>query len=231
MPTILIADDDPHIRDVVHYALARQGHAVIACADGAAALARARAGGVDLLVLDVLMPELDGLAVCRALRAGGANAPPIVYLSSRGEEVDRILGLELGGDDYLPKPFSPRELATRVDVVLRRAGAHGQDRPPRLAWGPLEMSVDRHEVRAGGVVVELTVTEFAVLRALLERPGRLHTRAELIARAYPHDHHITMRTIDTHVRRIRAKLRAHGLDPVETVHGLGYRTADGGGAR
>src|SRR5262245_4355566 len=121
MPTILVADDEAHIRDVVQYALERDGFRVVTAADGAQALERVRAGGVDLVVLDVLMPELDGLAVCRALRA--ERSVPIVFLSSRAEEVDRILGLELGGDDYVVKPFSPRELATRVKAVLRRAGA------------------------------------------------------------------------------------------------------------
>src|SRR5262245_46762198 len=121
MPTILVVDDEAHIRDVVQYALEREGFQVLTAADGGAALARLKAGGVDLVVLDILMPELDGLSVCRRLRAEGHL--PIIFLSSRGEEVDRILGLELGGDDYVAKPFSPRELATRVKAVLRRGGA------------------------------------------------------------------------------------------------------------
>src|SRR5262245_16041171 len=121
MATILVVDDDSHIREVIQYALAQEGHAVELAADGGAAWTRVQAGGVDLLVLDVLMPGMDGLTLCRRLRATADGGPPIVFLSSRGEEFDRVLGLELGGDDYLPKPFGPRELVTRVNAVLRRA--------------------------------------------------------------------------------------------------------------
>jgi two-component system OmpR family response regulator len=231
MPTILVVDDDAHIRDVVQYALEREGFRVAACADGSAALARIAAGGVDLVVLDVLMPELDGLSLCRRIRQG--SRLPIIFLSSRGEEVDRILGLELGGDDYVPKPFSPRELATRVKAVLRRAGAPSLETPAAtLAHGRLEMDLPRHEVRVGTARVDLTVTEFELLRALLERPGRVLTRTQLIReagramRAPGDEYHITERTIDTHIRRIRAKLRPFDIDPIETVHGLGYKASE-----
>src|SRR5262249_14461352 len=145
----------------------------------------------------------------------------------RGDVVDRITGIELGADDYLAKPFSPRELVTRVHAVLRRVVAgSGTPRADVLRHGPLALDRDRHEVRVGERRVDLTATEFAVLEALLARPGRLLTRAQLIRFAYDDGHHITERTIDTHVRRIRAKLRAEGVDPVETVHGLGYKSPD-----
>jgi two-component system OmpR family response regulator len=224
MATILIADDERHIRDVVRYALEREGLTVEEAPDGRQALDRVRRGGVDLLVLDVLMPELDGLGVCRKLRDGDARRLPIIFLSSRGEEIDRILGLELGGDDYLAKPFSPRELATRVKAVLRRAAGPPDDAPV-LVHGAVRVDVAAHEVTVAGARVELTATELALLRALLERPGRVLTRAQLIQRAYVHDNHITWRTIDTHVRRIRAKMRGLGADPIETVHGVGYKAA------
>jgi two-component system OmpR family response regulator len=228
VPTILVVDDEAHIREVVQYALAREGYDVVTAGDGRAALARVRAGGVDLVVLDILMPELDGLAVCRKLRE--TSAIPIIFLSSRAEEVDRILGLELGGDDYLTKPFSPRELATRVKAVLRRVagGAGGAGGAPgeRLAHDRLTLDIPCHEVRVDGTKVDLTVTEFGVLQALLERPGRVLTRSQLIDRVRSEDYHITERTIDTHIRRIRAKLRPFDLDPIETVHGLGYKAAE-----
>lgn len=226
MPTILVVDDEAHIRDVVQYALTREGHVVETAVDGRVALERLGRGGIDLVVLDILMPELDGLSLCRKVRE--TSSVPIIFLSSRAEEVDRILGLELGGDDYVPKPFSPRELATRVRAVLRRSALRdgAPERGPLLVHGTLEVDSERHEVRVAGAKVELTATEFEVLRALLQRPGRLLTRSQLIERAYEGDHHVTERTIDTHIRRIRAKLRALGVDPIETVHGLGYRSTE-----
>ena len=222
--TVLVVDDEAHIVDVVRYALERDGFAVLAAGDGRAALTLLESRRVDLVVLDILMPELDGLSLLRQLRAGAG--PPVILLSSRAEEVDRILGLELGGDDYVVKPFSPRELATRVKAVLRRLGRGPGAGEPILCHGPVEVDVGRHEVRVRGDRVDLTVTEFGLLRALLERPGRVLSRAQLIERAYLHDNHVTERTIDTHIRRLRAKVSPHGLDPVETVHGVGYRAAE-----
>jgi two-component system OmpR family response regulator len=221
MATILIVDDDAHIREVVQYTLEREGHAVVTARNGVEALARAADSAVDLVLLDVLMPELDGLAVCRRLRA--QRALPIIFLSSRAEEVDRVLGLELGGDDYVTKPFSPRELAARVQAVLRRTSAPAPGDPGRVTRGRLVLDVPGHEARVDGTAIELTVTEFAILRALLEHPGRVWTRAQIIARVRADDFRMTERTIDTHVRRIRGKLRGHDLDPIETVHGLGYK--------
>jgi two-component system OmpR family response regulator len=218
MATILVVDDEAHIRDVVQYALEREGHHVVSAADGREALAKA--AGVDLVLLDILMPELDGLAVCRRLRA--ERALPIIFLSSRAEEVDRVLGLDLGGDDYVTKPFSPRELVARVNAVLRRSLGPP---PALLAAGRLTLDVAAHEARVDGTLIELTVTEFGILGVLLEAPGRVWSRQQLIARVRADDFRMTERTIDTHVRRIRGKLRPHGLDPIETVHGLGYKAA------
>ena len=223
MPTILIADDEAHIRDVVQYALEREGHVVIPAATGDEALARVRQGGIDLVILDVLMPEGDGLSVCRTLRA--TESLPIMFLSSRGEEVDRILGLELGGDDYLVKPFSPRELATRVKALLRRAGGVGPTAEKLLTYGRLRVDPAAHTVRVDDTLVDFTATEFGLLSALLERPGHVLSRAQLIDRVRDPDTHVTERTIDTHVRRIRAKLRSFKVDPIETVHGVGYKAA------
>ena len=223
MPAVLVVDDDAHLREVARFALARAGHSVELACDGAAALDRIARGGIDLVVLDVLMPELDGLAVCRRLRAHGRL--PIVFLSSRGEEADRVLGLELGADDYLTKPFSPRELVARVAAVLRRSGP-GDDVPerrPPLALGELTIDRDRHEVLARGEPLTVTATELRLLAALALHRGRVLSRGQLIATVYGGDHHISERTIDTHVRNLRAKLAARGCDPIETIHGVGYR--------
>jgi len=228
MPTILVVDDEPRIRDVVQYALEREGFRVICAADGSDALARMESAAVDLVVLDILMPELDGLSVCRAIRKH--SSVPIIFLSSRAEEIDRIMGLELGGDDYVTKPFSPRELAIRVKTVLRRMSPQSAGESAVVTHGAIEMDPSKHEVRVRGERLSLTVTEFAVLQALLERPGRVLSRAQLIDRAYDHDNHITERTMDTHIRRIRAKMRPWGVDPIETVHGLGYKAGEPGGA-
>ena len=224
MATILVVDDDAHIREVVQYTLERDGHAVVSAKNGVEALDRASDGAIDLVLLDVLMPELDGLAVCRKLRA--QRAVPIIFLSSRGEEVDRVLGLEMGGDDYVTKPFSPRELAARVGAVLRRTSAPApaaSEPAGQVKRGRLVLDLPAHELRVDGAAVELTVTEFAILRALLEHPGRVWSRTQIIARVRADDFRMTERTIDTHVRRIRAKLRGYTLDPIETVHGLGYK--------
>jgi two-component system OmpR family response regulator len=225
MATLLVVDDDAHLREVARFALARAGHAVELACDGVAALERVARGGVDLVVLDVLMPELDGLSVCRRLR----GQVPIVFLSSRGEELDRVLGLEYGADDYLAKPFSPRELVARVAAVLRRAAPAASAAPvparPPLAIGGVAIDRDRHEVRVAGEPLAVTATELRLLAALAEHGGRVLSRAQLIAAAYGDDHHITARTIVTHIRNLRAKLASAGAPVIETVHGVGYRSS------
>ncbi|HUQ07946.1 MAG TPA: response regulator transcription factor [Kofleriaceae bacterium] len=226
MSRVLVADDEAHIREVVQYALVRDGHTVDLAVNGEEALVRLRQGGIDLVILDVLMPELDGLSVCRRVRA--TARVPIIFLSSRTEETDRVLGLELGGDDYVTKPFSPRELAARVKAVLRRTtdDADAIDPPPPpLVRGRLTIDRARAECTIDGHhVIPLTVTELRLLAALFEHPGRVLSRTQLITCAYDGDHHVTARTVDTHVRNIRAKLAVHGVDPIATVHGLGYRS-------
>lgn len=229
MKQILVVDDDPHLRDVVVYTLQREGHAVTAVNDGRAALDALlgpAARPFDLVVLDILMPEVDGLEVCRRLRGSARSAVPVVFLSSRDEEIDKVLGLEMGGDDYVTKPFSPRELAARVKAVLRRADAASA--PPSeastpLRVGPVVLDVARHEVRCRETALKLTVTEFGLLASLMERPGVVLSRAQLMERAYAYDNLITERTIDTHVKRVRRKFRDAGHDPIETVHGVGYK--------
>lgn len=223
MPTILVTDDDPHLREVVRYALARQGFTVVEATNGVEALAAVATHRPDLLVLDVVMPELDGIETCRRIRQ--TSRLPIVFLSSRDEELDRVLGIELGGDDYLTKPFSTRELVARVKAVLRRTAAPAVEAQAEdtLRAGPIRLDPVEHRVFAHDQELVLTVTEFAILRALMRRPGKVYTREELTDLAYGENYHLAERTLDSHIRRIRAKFREHDLDPVETVHGLGYR--------
>ena len=224
---VLVVDDEKRIREVVEYALAKAGFRVTTAADGEQGLAAFEADEPDVVVLDVMLPGSDGLEVCRRIRA--KRPTPIVFLSARNDEVDRIVGLELGGDDYLTKPFSPRELVARVRAVLRRfdsAAAVPSPERRTLRHGELVVDPERHEVSHAGRRVVLTATEFALLAALVERPGVVFTRAQLMRRAYDSDVHVTERTLDTHVRRIRAKFRALGADPIETVHGVGYRAGE-----
>jgi len=220
---ILVADDDGHIREVVRYALEQAGHVVIEAADGTAALFAVEREPLDLAVLDIVMPGPDGLEICRRAQARGA--PPILFLTSREGEIDRILGLELGADDYLTKPFSPRELVARVRAVLRRTAVRREAATPGLLrHRGLELDVERHRCRVESREVALTATEFTLLVALMGRPGKVYGRDELVELAYGCDHHITWRTVDSHVRRIRAKLAVAGAaEPIETVHGVGYR--------
>ncbi|MEM1030552.1 MAG: response regulator transcription factor [Myxococcota bacterium] len=232
--TILIVDDEARIRDVVQYALERESYRVLVAEDGAAALTTWQQVPVDLIVLDIMLPERDGLDVCRRIRESGSRTP-VLFLSARGDEVDRVVGLELGGDDYLTKPFSPRELVARVRAVLRRAQPEATQPPAAqvpagVVYGPLRVDVSRHEVSVRGVSVILTATELGILAALLERPGVVLSRGQLLKRAYAYDNLITERTIDTHVRRIRAKCRPHDFDPIATVYGVGYKIAPVDGA-
>ncbi|AGC45089.1 DNA-binding response regulator [Myxococcus stipitatus DSM 14675] len=224
-PTILVVDDDPHLRDIVRFALEQGGFRVEEAPDGQAAVDHVRRAPPALIVLDIMMPEMDGLEVCRAVRR--SHELPIVFLSSRDDEVDRILGLELGGDDYLTKPFSPRELVARVKAVLRRARptpkAPTDARPP-LSRGPLKLDEELFRAWWSEKEVVLTVTEFHLLAALLRVPGKVFTRDEMMTRVYD-DGVVSERTIDSHVRRVRQKFAAAGGEVIETVHGLGYRLA------
>ncbi|HCH65697.1 MAG: two-component system response regulator CreB [Deltaproteobacteria bacterium] len=226
---ILIVDDDPRLREVVRYALSQAGFRVREAGDGRAALHAIEESLPDLVVLDVVMPEIDGVEVCRRIRQH--SSVPVVFLSSKGEEVDRVLGLELGGDDYLSKPFSPRELVSRIKAVLRRVRPRSEaPKPPiepepsnAIRVGRVQMDVDRHRTTVDHEEINLTATEFRLLRVLLERPGVVFTRAKLVESAYPGNHYVSDRTLDSHIRRIRRKLRDVGLDPIETVHGVGFR--------
>ncbi len=225
---IALVDDERNIRELVGYALRQEGYRVSAFADGQEAWDGLRAGLPDLLILDILMPRLDGLELCRRVRAVSAQVP-IIFLTSKDEEFDRVLGLELGADDYLCKPFSARELVARVRVLFRRAALNRRPEPPAeweaVRCGSLCLDLARHEARWRDRLLSLTVTEFRILHALVRLPGHVRTREQLLQEGYPHDQYMSDRTIDSHVKRLRRKLEeAHpGFDGIETVYGLGYR--------
>jgi two-component system OmpR family response regulator len=225
MRKVLVVDDDAHIRDVVCFALRRAGYQPLGAADGKAGLEMAARELPALVILDILMPELDGTAVCRRLRA--ASDVPIIFLTSKDEEMDRILGLELGADDYVVKPFSPGELVARVKAVLRRKGGSAGPEAERLVRGELLIDLEAHTASWAGTEVALTATEFSLLRAIAAQPRRAFTRDNLMTAAYANARFVSDRTIDSHVRHIRAKFQALGGDPIETVHGVGYKLAAG----
>lgn len=220
---ILVVDDDPHIREVICFALDKAGHANASAADGESALAQIDRIAPRLIVLDVGMPGLDGLGVCREVRK--TSDVPILFLSARDEEIDRVLGLEIGGDDYVTKPFSPRELIARIGTILRRSeGARQSPETERLEKGGLSLDPDRRLTLYAGKAVALTAVEFGILRTLAQRPGIVFTREQLMDSAYAGRVHVSDRTVDSHVRNIRAKLAEAGCaNAVETVHGVGFR--------
>jgi two-component system, OmpR family, phosphate regulon response regulator PhoB len=220
---VLIVEDEPDIRELLAFHLEREGYHVTRSRTGADALRQVRARPPDLILLDLMLPELGGLDVCRRLRQDPRTASvPIVMLTARGEEVDRILGLELGADDYIVKPFSPKEVVARVRAVLRRAGARDGAAP--VVSGRLVIDPDRHTVRVDAAAIELTPKEFDLLRALAEARGRVLSREFLLDRVwgYASAGEIESRTVDVHVRRLRMKLGDEG-QRITTVKGVGYR--------
>jgi DNA-binding response OmpR family regulator len=222
---ILVAEDDPKQSKLIRDYLEREGHSVLTTDNGRTALELARARRPDLIVLDVMMPEVDGLDVCRVLRV--ESSVPILLLTARSTEADLLLGLDLGADDYMTKPYSPRELTARVRVLLRRAGASHTPSGPILVHD-IEIDTVRYEVRIAGQPVALTVKEFGLLRVLAADPGRVFTRAQLIELVFGFDNHVQERTIDAHILNLRRKIEADPAAPgyVLTVPGRGYRFAD-----
>ena len=222
--TILIVDDDPHIRQLLVFALAKVGLETREAADGEAALASVAERAPDLVVLDINMPRLDGLEVCRRLRARGDL--PILFLSSRDDEIDRVLGIELGADDYVVKPFSPREVVARVQAILRRTGAKAEAAPADglIVRGRLTLDPEAWSARWAGAEVSLTVTEFTILKTLAATPTKVFSRDAIIDRLRGPGFAVTDRTIDSHVRNLRAKFAGiGGHDVIETRAGIGYR--------
>ena len=222
---ILVVDDDQHIREVICVALRKAGMVPQEARDGKEALSRFTADRPELIVLDVGMPELDGLEVCRQVRK--SSDVPILFLSARDEEIDRVLGLEIGGDDYVTKPFSPRELVARVNVILRRVTSRETDRGGTgnlLVRGGLSVDPLQHVAQFAGCDITLTAMEFEILKTLLSRPSVVFNRERIMTAAYQMNIQVSDRTIDSHVRNIRAKLAAKGCDnAIDTVHGVGFR--------
>ncbi len=223
MGQILVVEDEPDIRDLVVLHLTREGFRCRTAGNGAEALREARAARPDLVVLDLMLPGMDGLEVCRRLRAEPATAGvPIIMLTAKADEVDRVVGLELGADDYVAKPFSPKELVARVRAVLRRSRA--PDHAPVLRTGTLALDAARHVAMLDERALALTPKEFDLLQALMESAGRVLSREQLLNRVwgYAHAEEIESRTVDVHVRRLRAKLGPEGRR-ITTVTGVGYR--------
>jgi len=228
-PLVAIVDDEAHLRETVSRALRGDGYRTTAYTNGMEAWQSFEESLPDLVILDIIMPRMDGLELCRRIR-GVSQMVPIMFLTSRDEEFDRVLGLELGADDYLCKPFSLRELTARVKVLFRRSGARAEasgraEGGDNVAVGSLTLDTERFTAAWKGLPVRLTVTEFRILHALARQPGYVRTREQLLAEAFPQDAYMSDRTIDCHIRRIRGKLEELDTtyDGIETLYGLGYR--------
>jgi two-component system phosphate regulon response regulator PhoB len=219
---ILIVDDEKDIRELLAFQLQQHGFSTETASNGEEALDKVEEKAPDLIILDLMMPKMDGAEVCRTLKREEKNRRiPIIMLTAKGEEIDRVVGFELGADDYVAKPFSPRELALRVKAVLKRV-ATPSDPAEFLTYKDLQVDVARHRVTVANKAVELTSTEFKLLTTLLQRRGRVQTRDHLLETVWGYDYVGFTRTVDTHIRRLRAKLGAAG-DCIETVRGVGYR--------
>ena len=216
---ILIVEDETDVADLLTLNLRKAGYKVSTAADGVTGLQKARDDKPDFIILDLMLPKMSGLEVCRILKSDAATAQmPILMLTAKAEEIDRIVGLEFGADDYVTKPFSPREIVLRIRAIFRR----GEKPEERFHAGPISIDPARHEVRVNGKQVHLTSIEFKLLQRLMQRRGRVQDRDRLLNEVWGYETVIDTRTVDTHVRRLREKLGKAG-DAVETVRGFGYR--------
>lgn len=224
---ILIVDDDRNIVDLVQTYLEKDDYRVHTAYDGLRALEIVRQGRPDLIILDLMLPGMDGLDVCRVLRAEG-NMVPIIMLTAKTTEEDKLVGLDLGADDYVTKPFSPRELLARVRAALRRVGEQQHRGPSEIRFGDLAVNFVRHETRVHGEIVNLTPKEFRLLEALIKEPGRAFTRLDLLDRVFGFDYEGLERTVDVHVMNLRKKIEPDASQPtyVQTVYGVGYKFAE-----
>jgi len=222
---ILVIDDEPDILELVRFGLAQEGFSVETAATAQEGLESVAKRTPDLIVLDLMLPDMSGTDVCRKLRGQSETAHlPVVMLTARSEEVDRVVGFELGADDYMTKPFSSRELALRVKAILRRGGS-SEPEEVHLSHGVLLLDLERHRCKVADRVIELTAKEFGLLKALMSRPGRVLTREQLLDNIWGSDIAVTHRTVDTHLKRLREKLGEAG-GYIHTVRGMGYRFTD-----
>lgn len=226
-PTILVVDDDRKTVDLIQLYLEKDGYRVLVAYDGHSAINIARNKRPGLIILDLMLPEVDGLDVCRLLRS--ESKVPVIMLTAKSTEDDKLVGLDLGADDYVTKPFSPRELVARVRAVLRRAMAEQNSGPEQLSYDGLEVDFERHEARVEGTPVHLTPKEFTLLEIMIKQPGRVFSRLELLELAFGYDYQGFERTVDVHVMNLRKKIEAEPTHPryVQTVYGVGYKFADG----
>ena len=225
-PKILVIEDEPDILEVIQYNLEREGHKVVVCRNGEQGLSRIRTDNPDLVILDLMLPGMDGVEVCRQVKADPVTRSiPLIMVTAKSEESDIVLGLGIGADDYITKPFSPRELVARVKVVLRRGPLREQTTGERVVRGTLAIDLGRHEARVDEEVLNLTPTEMRLLHFLASHPGRVFPRAHLLSRVIGEDAIVTDRNIDVHVRALRQKLGEHA-NILETVRGVGYRFAE-----
>ena len=223
---ILVVDDEPDVTDLVAYHLKAKGFRVECLNDATASISIARGLQPDLIILDIMMPHLSGIQLCRILRADNKlSKVPIIFLTAKAEPHDRIEGLESGADDYLGKPFSPKELVLRVESILRRVAVPKEPAATKLQIGEILLDSEMHRVTVRGAPLELTATEFKLLRLMMERPGRVQTREHLLLNVWNYSTEIETRTVDTHIRRLREKLGAEA-GWIETIRGVGYRIAD-----
>jgi DNA-binding response OmpR family regulator len=223
----LIIEDDRNTAGLLRVYLEREGFDVLTSVDGESGVALAERRTPDIVILDLMLPKLDGWEVCRRLRQ--KSDVPVVILTARGEEVDRVSGLTLGADDYVVKPFSPRELVARVHAVLRRTSRHDANKKPRLSIGDLLLDLEKHQLSRSGRPVAITPHEFTLLQALMAAPGRSFTRDELLNRLYPHgEATVIERVVDVHIGKLRQKIERDPAEPkhILTVRGVGYRFAE-----
>lgn len=220
---ILLVDDEATIVEFVRINLEKAGFEVLAAGDGETALKLAASEQPDVIVLDIMLPGKDGFEVCRELRR--TTAVPIIMLTARDDDIDKILGLELGADDYLTKPFNPRELVARIKAILRRVDRSNKNNTKVITRGRIQLDLDRHQVVAGGKPVELTPKEFELLELLMKNPGRVFSREVLLERLWGYDFFGDSKTIDVHIRRLREKVEEDPSSPTHilTVWGVGYR--------
>lgn len=220
---ILIVDDEPDVTELVSYKLKREGYEVAVINDPLLIMGTAREYNPDLFLLDIMMPELDGLKICRMIRADNKlSGVPIIFLTARGEVEDRIRGLESGADDYISKPFDTKELALRIGLIFKRTSRAQKQENQELRIGKIVLNDELHQVRLSGQVLDLTATEFKLLKLLMQRKGRVQTRENLLVNVWNYDTDTETRTVDTHIRRLREKLGDQSA-LVETVRGVGYR--------